>query len=156
MRLTLFVMCLFGLLATANARIRLHKVKDPPKSCAVMKEDELLSRKDKLVWGTERNSVIVDDAEITIVNDLGQKICEWNKASFAAFGNVDDFRFYIDEYKNLIYPYIDNKGTGVTMLTVPLQTCSLNDQRTLASLEMPKCDKPKKVSRRSSRRKNKA
>lgn len=155
MKLTLFVMCLFGLLATANARIRLRKVKDPPKTCVVMKEDELLSRKDKLVWGTERNSVVVDESEVTVVNDLGQKICEWDKASFASIGNVEDFRFYIDEYKNLIYPYFVKNASEVTMLKVPLQTCDLKDQRTLASLEIPKCEKPKKVSRKSSK-KNKA
>jgi len=155
MKLLISFICLFGLLSTANARIRLRKVKDPPKTCAMMKEDERLSRKDKIVWGTERNSVVVDDSEVTIVNDLGRKICEWDKSAFAAFGNVEDFRFYIDEYHDTIYPYVNQAGTGVTILKVPLQTCSLNEKRTLASLEIPKCDKPKKVSRRSSK-KNKA
>lgn len=155
MKLLISFMCLFGLLSTANARIRLRKVKDPPRTCMVMKEDELLSRKEKLVWATERNSVVVDDSDITIVNDLGRKICEWNKATFAAFGNVEDFRFYIDEYKDTIYPYIAKKDVGVTMIKIPLQTCSLNDQRTLASLEIPKCEKPKKISKRSTK-KNKA
>lgn len=146
-------MCLFGLLSASNAgRIRLRKVKEAPKTCVVMKEDGLLSRKDKLVWSTERNSVVVDDSEITIVNDLGQKICEWNKSTFAALGKVDDFRFYIDEYKDVIYPYLEKKDVGVVMIKVPMQTCSLNDQRTLAALEIPKCDKPKKSSKRNSKK----
>jgi hypothetical protein len=144
-----------GLFNTANARIRLHKVKDPPKTCTVMKEDGLLSRAEKQVWATERNSVIIDQDEVTVVNDLGQKICEWDKATFSALGNVSDFRFYIDEYKNFIYPYIEKKDQGVTMIKVPLQTCSLTDQRTVASFDTPKCDKPKKSGKRHSK-KNKA
>ncbi|MFZ3229214.1 MAG: hypothetical protein WA160_03330 [Pseudobdellovibrio sp.] len=152
MKLTVIFICLFGLLQTTEARIRLRKVKDAPRTCVVMKEDDLLSRDDKLVWATERNSIVIDD-ELTLVNDLGQKICQWNKSAFTAFGDVASFRFYIDEYKDIIYPYIDKKELGVLIFKVPFRTCALDDQKTLITLELPKCDKPKTVSKKAKKKK---
>ena len=58
----------------SQARIRLRKVKDPPRTCSVMKKDELLSRPSKPIWSTERHSVVISD-EITLLNDLGVKVC---------------------------------------------------------------------------------
>ena len=148
---TLFFSSLFN--SAAEARIRLRKVKDAPKTCVVMKEDPLLSRKDKFVWGTERNSVVIGDSEITIVNDLGNKVCEWAKSDFSSLGTVEDFKFYIDEYKDVIYPFLDKKELGVLMLKVPMKTCSLTEQKTMAALELPKCEKP--ASSKKSKKKSK-
>lgn len=131
----------------AESRIRLRKVKEPPKTCAVMKEDGLLSRPTKPIWSTEKHSVVVGE-EITLLNDLGVKVCSWNKSNFSGLGDVASFRFYVDEYKEYIYPFIDRKELGYTMLKVPFKNCSLKEQVTLAKLDFPVCEKPKKSSKK--------
>lgn len=144
------ISCLYAA-SPVEARIRMRKVKDAPKTCAYMKEDELLSREDKTIWATERNSVVIAD-EVTLVNDLGQKFCQWDKASFASFGDISNFRFYIDEFKEFVYPYLDKKNGEYVVFKIPFKTCSLENLKTVAQLEFPKCEKPKKNSKK---RKNK-
>ena len=131
----------------AESRIRLRKVKEPVRTCSIMKEDDLLSRPTKPIWSTEKHSVVVGE-EITLLNDLGVKVCSWNKSSFSSLGDVSSFRFYVDEYKEFIYPYIDRKELGFTLMKVPFKNCSLDDQVTLAKLDFPTCEKPKKVSKK--------
>lgn len=128
----------------SEARIRLRKVKDSPKTCAFMKEDSLLSRPAKPVWSTERHSLVVAD-DITLVNDLGQKVCTWDKNLFLNLGEITKFRFYIDEYKEVIYPYLETKGAGYLMIKTPFKSCSLDDKSKSESLDFPKCTKPKHV-----------
>ena len=102
----------------SQARIRLRKVKDPPRTCSVMKKDELLSRPSKPIWSTERHSVVISD-EITLLNDLGVKVCSWNKNLFGKTADLSQFRFYVDEYKEFIYPYLDEKENGVVLYKFP-------------------------------------
>ncbi len=138
-----------------EARIRMRKVKEPPRTCAVMKMDELLSRPAKPVWSTERHSLVVGE-QIMLVNDLGVKICSLNKDRFSSVGDITQFRFYIDEYKEVLYPYIDTKDRGFLVIKVPFATCSLDDRTTLAKFELPACEKPKKAKRKSSKGRNKS
>ncbi len=103
----------------SEARIRLRKVKEAPKTCKIMEEDDFLSRKEKKVLGTLRHSVLIeDDADeksITLVKDKGEKICQWEIAEWSAIQqnnklpDISAFKFYIDEYKNVIYPYVQKK-----------------------------------------------
>lgn len=140
---------------SADARIRMRKVKDPPRVCAMMIKDELLSRPSKPIWSTERNSLVVSD-NITLVNDLGIKICEWNKDMFNNIGEISRVRFFIDEYKEVIYPYIDNNERGTLLVKVPFKTCDLADRVTLNKFQLPNCEKPEKPkkAKRQSRKKS--
>ena len=131
----------------AHSRIRLRKVKDAPKTCAMMKEDSLLSRPEKSVWSTERHSVVVAD-DISLVNDLGQTVCTWPRSLFNPLGDITNFRFYIDEYKEIVYPYIQNQQAGFLVIKTPFQSCSLDERTKISSLEFPKCEKPKGRSRK--------
>ena len=131
----------------SQASIRLRKVKDPPRTCSMMKKDELLSRPSKPIWSTERHSVVISD-EITLLNDLGVKVCSWNRNLFGKTVDLSQFRFYVDEYKEFIYPYLDEKENGVVLYKVPFKDCSLTDKVTLSKLEFPNCEKPKIVSKK--------
>ncbi len=130
-----------------EANIRLRKVKDPPRTCSFMKKDELLSRSTKPIWSTERHSIVISD-EITLLNDLGVKVCSWNKNLFGKTADLSQFRFYVDEYKEIIYPYLDEKENGFVIYKVAFKDCSLNDKVTLSKLEFPNCEKPKKISKK--------
>lgn len=130
-----------------EANIRLRKVKDPPRTCSFMKKDELLSRPTKPIWSTERHSIVISD-EITLLNDLGVKVCSWNKNLFGKTADLSQFRFYVDEYKEIIYPYLDEKENGFVIYKVAFKDCSLNDKVTLSKLEFPNCEKPKKISKK--------
>ncbi len=131
----------------AHARIRLRQVKDPPRVCAVMKKDDFLSRPSKTVWSTEKYSVVVAD-EIELVNDLGVKVCSWNKDLFSQVAEPNQFRFYVDEFKEYIYPYVDKKENGITVFKIPFKDCSLADKTTTTQLQFPACEKPKKISKK--------
>ena len=146
--LALFILCNFQI---AESRIRLRKVKEAPKTCSFMKEDSLLSRPIKPVWSTERHSIVVAD-DITLVNDLGQKVCSWDRKVFAEFGDITKFHFYIDEFKENIYPYIDNKESGFLVLKAPFKQCSFSEKTIVPSLSFPKCEKAKKVARRKKKK----
>lgn len=141
---------LFFILLTIDpvqARIRLRKVKDPPRTCTVMKEDELLSRPVKPIWSTERHSVVIGN-DVTLLNDLGVKVCSWNKNLFGKNADLSKFRFYIDEYKEYVYPFIETKDNGSTLYKVAFKDCSMADKVTLSKLEFPDCEKPKKLSKK--------
>ena len=141
----------FLLVSNSEGRIRLRKVKDAPKTCSYMKEDNLLSRPEKPVWSTEKHSIILAD-DISLVNDLGQTVCTWPRSLFNPLGDITKFRFYIDEYKEIIYPYIDNKQTGYLVIKAPFKNCSLDEQFKSVSLEFPKCEKPKGHSRKKKKK----
>ncbi len=144
------LLLIFGL--KVEAKIRLRKVKDSQRTCAVMKEDLLLSRPAKPVWSTERHSIVVAD-DILLVNDLGQKICTWDKAQFSTLGEITKFRFYIDEYKEIIYPYIADKDKGFIFVTTPFKSCSLEKSVNVSKVEYPKCEKPKRAGKNSKKKK---
>lgn len=128
-------------------RIRMHKVKDAPKTCTTMKEDQFLSRPYRRVWVTQRSSVVVDMQDtVTLVDDLGNKICDWKTDDFAALGNIQDFKFYIDEYKSMFYPYVKREEGGFLRIDIPFKTCSLSSQVALEQMATPKCTPPVKKS----------
>ncbi len=116
-----------------------------------MKEDSLLSRPIKPVWSTERHSIVVAD-DISLVNDLGQKVCSWDRKVFSEFGDITKFHFYIDEFKENIYPYIDNKESGFLVLKAPFKDCSFAEKSVVQNLSFPKCEKAKKVARRKKKK----
>lgn len=123
-------------------RIVNRKVKDSPKVCSDMKQDSFLSRAGKKVYGTERTSVIIEN-KVSVVNDLGKKICAWEIDKLSPYGNVTDFKFYIDEYKNYIYPYVKNsEDDSVTTLKISLNSCQIEETEEDTKFSTPKCDKP--------------
>lgn len=157
---------LIGLLlscAHSEARIRMRKVKEAPKACVTMKEDNFLSRKDKKVLGTLRHSVLIENADeepsITLVKDKGEKICQWTMDKWPSVAKdtrlpaAQDFKFHIDEYKEVLYPYVQKEDKSYFMMAISFKDCSLDTQLTKASLDLPKCEKPKTKSRRPSSKK---
>jgi hypothetical protein len=141
MSLQLILISIF-LISFSEARIVNRKVKEAPKTCTIMKEDIFLSRPQKIILGTLRNSIIIND-EIKLVNDLGKKICEWPKEPFLAAAPVNIFEFYIDEYKNILIPYA-KKETGYVQFKINLSNCEFEEQKEEQSLVLPKCEPPKK------------
>ncbi len=146
---------------SAEAKIRLRKVKEAPKTCKVMEEDSFLSRKEKKVLGTLRHSVLIEDSvekSITLVKDKGEKICQWNLDEWSniqqdnKLPDIKSFKFYIDEYKNVIYPFVQKKDKSYFVMSVPIKTCDLSEHYTNAKLELPKCEKPTKAKRRTKKR----
>lgn len=126
----------------AQARIVNRKVKEAPKVCSNMNEDKLLSKNDKKIFGTLKHSLIIEN-KVSVLNDLGKKICQWNLDTFNAYGKVDDFKYYIDEYKNYIYPYKQNSDEGTyTTLKISLVNCEIEGSQVDESLNLPKCSKP--------------
>lgn len=145
----------------AEARIVNHKVKEAPKTCKLMEEDNLLSREEKKVLGTLRHSVLIEDdvKNITLVKDKGEKICQWSFDQWAGIQSdnklpdLKTFKFYIDEYKNVIYPYVQKADKSYFVMSVPIDTCELTNQITKAELDLPKCQIPKIAKRKSSKNK---
>jgi hypothetical protein len=148
--LMVFQLSLF--VSNAEARIRLRKVKDAPKVCKLMSEDKLLSRDDKKVFSTERHSLIFEEA-VELVKDKGEKICQWRLSELNTLAPLENFKFFIDEYKGMLYPYAKNADGSYLVIRVPLATCSLDEILTQASFEQPKCDKPKTVKRKKKKKK---
>lgn len=152
------------LFQNSEGRIRLRKVKEAPKTCKTMEEDRFLSRDDKKVLGTLRHSVLIEDDEhdqsITLVKDKGEKVCQWNINQWAAIQtdnklpDIKSFKFYIDEYKNVIYPYVQKKDKSYFVMSIPIQTCDLSNQYTNAKLQLPKCEKPVKRKIRYAKKKS--
>ncbi len=144
--LTLFC-CLFLSNYSEAGRIRLRKVKDAPKTCTVMKEDPTLSRADKKVLGTEKNSLIIDE-QITLVGDLGQKQCIWPAEKFIQFGELKKINFYIDEYKNILVAYQKNETingvNSVQQIQINADNCQFDELKTLTQVNLPKCEVPRK------------
>lgn len=138
----------------AEARIRLRKVKEAPKTCQTLKEDPLLSRPEKKVLSTERHSLIFEDG-ISLVRDKGEKICNWRVSEFDSFAPVEQFQFFIDEYKEVLYSYVKNADQSYFIMTIPFATCSLETKVTLPEFQAPVCEKPKKKSSSKKRKKKK-
>ncbi len=126
-----------------------RKVKEAPRVCAPMKEDSYLSRNGKRIFGTLRNSVIITD-DISVVDDLGRKICQWPLEKFVQYAEPGSYDFYIDEYKNRLYPHV-KKDNGFFVVSVNLDDCSMADTSYLEKLDFPKCEKPKKKNRKRRR-----
>lgn len=115
-----------------------------------MKEDNFLSRGGKRIFGTLRNSVIINQ-EISVVDDLGKKICTWPLEKLSQYAEPGTFDFYIDEYKNRLYPHF-KKENGFFVVAVNLEDCSLAETSYLEKLNFPKCEKPSKKKSRKRRR----
>lgn len=147
--LSLWIVISFCIAAEAG-RIRMRKVKDAPKVCSVMEEDKLLSRGNKRIFGTLRNSVILEN-DISIVNDLGKKICQWPSDKWQALGDLSKFTFYIDEQRNALYPYMKNDGQ-YQFVKISLDDCELGELQATDKLELPKCESKKKSRPRSKRK----
>lgn len=125
-------------------RIRLRKVKETPKVCAHMVEDNYLSRKNRKVYGTLRNSLIFED-QVLVVDDLGQKICQWPNEKWAPLGDMTKYKFYIDEKRNKIYSYLKNAEVNQYQVAeVDINNCQLGSLQTVPDLDLPKCEKVKK------------
>lgn len=125
-------------------RIRLRKVKESPKVCAHMVEDNYLSRKNRKVYGTLRNSLIIED-QVLVVDDLGQKICQWPSEKWATMGDLTKYKFYIDEKRNKIYSYLKNaEANQYQVAEVDINNCQLGSLQTVSDLDLPRCEKTKK------------
>ena len=150
---------------SAEARIRMRKVKEAPKVCKVMQEDVFLSRDGKKVLGTLRHSLVfensAENSNVSLVKDKGEKICQWSNDDWNQVlksNNVENlisFKYHIDEYKEILYPYVQKADGSYFVWSIPFKDCSLADQKTLAKLELPKCETPKKKGRRKASAKKK-
>jgi hypothetical protein len=128
-----------------------------------MQEDQKLSRKNKRVMGTLRNSLLIEDDStgqtVTLVKDKGEKICQWSLAKWLEIQKQNNlpeltsFKFYIDEYKDVMYPYVQKDDKSYFVMRIPTDTCDISEQKTVAKLDLPKCVSPKK-SKQSRRRKS--
>lgn len=130
----------------AEARIVNRGVKENPKVCGYMKEDKYLSKHGKWIFGTLRNSLVLEE-KISIVNDLGKKLCQWNFEKFQSFveltpySDFTRFKFYIDEYKNYLYSALPRGGEqGYTAIKISLSTCEIEGSEEVARFE-PKCSR---------------
>ena len=143
-------------LESAAGRIVTRKVKDPPKVCSIMNEDKFLSRTTKRIYGTLRNSLIFDD-KISVINDLGKVICQWNYEEWLDLGDVTQYRFFIDEYKNKIMAFSNSKEISdqnqYKVAKIDLAQCQLQDIEEKEEIKTPKCEKPRKI--KNSKKKNK-
>jgi hypothetical protein len=157
------------LLQTADARIRNRKVKEAPKSCKIMPEDTLLSRDGKKVLGTLRHSLLIEtpseeEAEaqqtISLVKDKGEKICQWTALEWKEIlqnnkiENLSNFSFYVDEYKEVLYPFAKNADNSFFVMSIPFNSCEFATQSTRESLDLPKCEIPRKKAKRKKSKKN--
>lgn len=149
----------------ADSRIRNRKVKEAPRVCKLMTEDSFLSRTDKRVLGTLRHSMIIEDSSdtrtVTLVKDKGEKLCQWGLEQWESVRSenklpeIKEFKFHIDEYKEILYPYAKKADASYFVMAIPFKTCALTEQSTKAKLELPKCEPPKKKSRRRAASKKK-
>ena len=154
----LFMFFIISISFSAQAgRIRLRKVKDAPRSCQLMKEESSLTRTNRKILGTEKNSVVIDDT-VSVVGDLGNKLCEWPKEKFSEIGeDVKKMSFYIDEFKNILVVYQkSDKQKSMQQVHINLDNCQFDQLRTLSEVSLPKCDPPKKAKKSKSRKKKKS
>lgn len=128
----------------------MNRVKDHPKVCSVMNEDKYLSNSNKKILGTLRNSVIFHN-DITLVSDLGKKICRWSYDQWLALGDISKYKYFIDEQRNALYPYkkIDNQ---YKVAKINLNDCEISDIQLTDILDLPKCESKKKSRSKSKRR----
>ena len=115
-----------------------------------MEEDKLLSRGGKRIFGTLRNSVIIEQ-DVALVDDLGKKVCQWPSNKFQAFGDLTKYSFYIDEQRNALYPYMKS-DSNYQVMKISLDDCSFGELQTTDKLELPKCESKKKSRVRSKRK----
>lgn len=152
--LLLRIAILFTIVSTTMAaeagRIRLRKVPVAPKVCSVMDEDKLLSRGGKRIFGTLRNSMIIEQ-DISLVDDLGKKICQWPSNRWQALGDLSKYTFYIDEQRNALYPYMKAENQ-YQFVKISLDNCALGELQTTDKLELPKCEAKKKTRSKSKRK----
>lgn len=132
----------------SEARIRLRKVKDAPRVCQIMKEEPFLSRPEKKILGTEKNSLVFDTS-ITLIGDLGQKQCEWPIETFSIFEEPKSAQYYIDEFKNILVAFkkmpAPQAGSNIVQqLQINVDSCQISEASTLTDPSFPKCDPPKK------------
>ena len=139
-----------GTVSAEAGRIRLRKVPVAPKVCANMDEDKFLSRGGKRIFGTLRNSVIIEQ-DISLVDDLGKKICQWPTNKWQAYGDPTKFNFYIDEQRNALYPYMKS-DSNYQVMKISLDDCSIGELQTTDKLELPKCESKKKSRTRTKRK----
>ena len=153
----------------SEARIRLRKVKEAPKVCKLMDENAFLSRDGKKVFGTLRYSLVLETSAetntVSVVKDKGEKVClwtgeEWNQVlKNNGAENLIGFKYHIDEYKDILFPYVQKADGSYFMIKIPFTNCQLTDQVTTEKLELPRCEPPKKAKKRrsskSSTKKNK-
>lgn len=154
---------------TAEARIRNRRVKEAPKACKVMAEDEMLSRDGKRVLGTLRHSLLIESeagsdfsassTTISLVKDKGEKICQWTEDQWNEIlvnnkiNSITSFKFFVDEYKEILYPYAKKDDNSYFLMSIPFSSCQFAAQLTKENLELPKCGiqaKSKKKNRRKS------
>ena len=134
-----------------------------------MAEDSMLSRDGKKVMGTLRHSLLIEsDSEedtesvrtISLVKDKGEKICHWTFAQWNEIlqnNNIDNptkFSFYVDEYKEVLYPYVKKEDNSFFVMSIPFNSCEFSSQSTRESLDLPKCEIPRKKLRRKKSKKN--
>ena len=163
--LTLVLLMTVLCLDFAEARIRMRKVKEAPRVCKVMQEDLFLSRDGKKVLGTLRHSLVfensAENSNVSLVKDKGEKICQW---SFEEWNqvlknnhveNLINIKYHIDEFKEILYPYAKKADGSYFIWSISFKDCSLADQKTLAKLELPKCEAPKKKNRKRTTKKKK-
>lgn len=149
----------FGAFQAEAGRIRNRKVKEAPKICGLMQEDVHLTRDGKMVYGTLRHSLVFENDDqmnnISLVKDKGEKICQWQSTvwnNILKNNQVEhqmNFKYYIDEYKEILYPYVQKADKSYFIMTIPFSTCSLEQQVTRADLSLPKCEIPKKTKKKS-------
>lgn len=149
----------------AEARIRMRKVKEAPKTCKVMQEDVFLSRDGKKVLGTLRHSLVfessTENSNVSLVKDKGEKVCQWANEDWNQVlknnnvENLINFKYHIDEYKEVLYPYAQKADGSYFLWSISFKDCSLADQKHLAKLELPKCETPKKKPRKRTLKKKK-
>jgi hypothetical protein len=141
-----------------EARIRMNKVKEAPKVCKIMAEDSMLSRDGKKVFGTLRHSLVFERSEnlesVSLIKDKGEKICQWPGSQWEeilknnGFENLTNFKYHIDEYKEILYPYATKPDGSYFVMNIPFADCGLSEQSTREKLDIPKCVIPKKKSKK--------
>ena len=157
----LFISICFFVLGV-EAKIRNHKVKEAPKVCKLMEEDPMLSRDGKKVYGTLRHSLVFEKNEnedsVSLVKDKGEKVCEWSGEKWNKIlesngvENLMTFKFHIDEYKEVLYPYARKADGSYFVMNIPFAGCSLDKQATREKLDLPKCEIPKKSRKHRSKK----
>ena len=134
-----------------------------------MAEDPMLSREGKKVLGTLRHSILIenesseageDSPTISLVKDKGEKICQWTYAQWSEIlrnnkiDNIAKFSFFVDEYKEVLYPYVKKDDNSYFLMSIPFNSCEFATQSTKVTLDLPKCDIPHKGLNRRKSKKN--
>ncbi len=149
---TMLSVCIFISFEAEAGRIRLRKVKEAPKTCTTMSEDHYLSKPSKKIFGTLRNSLVLEDS-VLIVDDLGKKVCQWSYDKWLGFGDLTQYQFFINEQKNELIPYA-KVDEGYLVAKVNLESCELGDIESVDQLSLPRCEMSKASKFRKKSKKN--